>query len=158
MLRLAFLALPFQMCQRNRSTSSTMAAFACTLLALSANQAAGRLRRVLKAHCEVEPIEDGWCRDPGVDQDGPKTGAAVRESGHYGCGGSASHVKFLTEQGRNIGVRLGHRCEHLPGSASRFDISDADLQMPLVLFATADEGRINADGDRCCRPRRCGLV
>ena len=100
----------------------------------------------------------GGVGTPALTRDGPKTGAAVRESGHYGCSGSASHVKFLTEQGRNIGVRLGHRCEHLPGSASRFDISDADLQMPLALFATADEGRINADGDRCCRPRRCGLV
>jgi hypothetical protein len=38
MLRLAFLARPFQMRQRSRSTSATITAFACTLLALLANK------------------------------------------------------------------------------------------------------------------------
>ena len=30
--------------------------------------------------------------------------------------------------------------------------------MPLILFPTSNEGRINADGDRCCRPRSCWLA
>jgi hypothetical protein len=34
-------------------------------------QTACRLRRVLDSHRYVKPVEYGWRRDPGIDQDGP---------------------------------------------------------------------------------------
>jgi hypothetical protein len=120
-------------------------------------QTACCLRRVLDAHRDVEPIEDWWRRDPGIDQDRPQTGTAVGERGHFSIVGSANGSKVLADQRRDVSVSLGDRSEHLPASARSFDISDADLQVPFTRFATADEGRIHADSDRS-RCRRCWLV
>jgi len=106
---------------------------------------------VLESHGDVEPIEDGWRRDPGIDQCGPQTRTAISERGHHGGVGSANHSKVQTDQRRNVGASLRHRSKHLPDSASGLDISDADLQMPFALFAAADEGRIQADCDRSRR-------
>ena len=63
----------------------------------------------------------------------------------------------LCDQRRDVGVSLRDRSEHLPPSACGFNISDTDLQVPFPLFATTDERRIHADGDRCCC-RSCRLV
>jgi hypothetical protein len=111
-------------------------------------QTACRLRRALESHRDVEPIEDGWRRDPGIDQCGPQTRTAISERGHHGGVGSANHSKVQTDQRRNVGASLRHRSKHLPDSASGLDISDADLQVPFALFAAADEGRVQADCDR----------
>ena len=54
------------------------------------------LRRVLDPHCDVEPIEEGWRRDTGINKDGPKTGTAVGERGHFGVVGSANGAKALS--------------------------------------------------------------
>jgi hypothetical protein len=48
-------------------------------------QTACRLRRVLESHRDVEPIENGWRRDPSIDQDGPQTGTTMRPSKTWGC-------------------------------------------------------------------------
>src|SRR5271166_89901 len=120
-------------------------------------QTACRLRRVLESHRDMEPIEDGWRRDAGTDQDRPQTWTAISEGGHH-CGvGSANSSKVSMDQRRDVGTSLRHRSEHLPASVTSLDISDADLQVPLAVFATADEGRIHADGDRrshSCWPAR----
>jgi hypothetical protein len=52
----------------------------------------------------VEPIEDGWRRDPGIDQDRPQTGTAVGERGHFGVVGSANGSEALADQRRDVGV------------------------------------------------------
>jgi hypothetical protein len=55
MLRLAFLALPFQMRQHSRLTSSTIIALACSLLG-----SAGRpFAACVDAHRYVKPIDYG---------------------------------------------------------------------------------------------------
>src|ERR1700733_9882041 len=43
-------------------------------------QTACCLRRVLDPHCDVEPVKNGWCRDPGIDQDRSQIGTAVGAS------------------------------------------------------------------------------
>jgi hypothetical protein len=45
---------------------------------------------VLDPHSDVEPIEQGWRRDTGIDEDRPQPGTAVRERGHFGVIGSAN--------------------------------------------------------------------
>ena len=84
-------------------------------------------------------------------EDGPKTGTAVGERGHFGVVGSANGAKALSDQRRDIGVSLGDCSEHLPTSTRSFDIADANLQVTFALFAAADERRIHADSDQCCR-------
>jgi hypothetical protein len=69
MLRLAFLALPFQMRQRRRLTSSTITVFACILARPSADKPLAVCVACWNPHRYVEPIEDGWRRDSGIDQD-----------------------------------------------------------------------------------------
>jgi hypothetical protein len=114
-------------------------------------QSARRLRRVLDPHCDVEPIEEGWRRDTGIDKDRPKTGTAVCERGHFGVVGSANGAKALLDKHRDVGVGLGDCSEHLPTSTRSFDIADANLHVTFALFAAADERRIHADSDQCCR-------
>jgi hypothetical protein len=58
MLRWAFLALPFQMRQCNRSTSATIAAFAVARSGSSVDKFAVRQLRVLQTHRDVEPCVD----------------------------------------------------------------------------------------------------
>jgi hypothetical protein len=41
-----------------------------------------------------------------------------------------------------------------PAVARSLDISDTDLQVPIAFFATADESRIQANGDRSCHGGR----
>ena len=60
-------------------------------------QTACRLRRVLDAHRDVEPIKNGWRRDPGIDQDRPQTGTAISEGGHQGGVGSANHSEVSAD-------------------------------------------------------------
>src|SRR2546423_7179277 len=112
-------------------------------------QSACCVRCVLKPHGDVKPIEDWWFRDPGIDQDGPQPGTTVRECGQLGGVGLANGLKGSADQRRDVGASLGDRSEHLPASAGCLDVTDADLQVPFALFATADERRIDADGD--CR-------
>src|SRR5271169_4368939 len=114
-------------------------------------QTACYLRRVLDPHCDVEPVKNGWRRDPGIDQDRSQTGTAVGERGHFSVVGAADGSKTLSDQRRDVGVSLRDRSEHLPPSTCSFNISDTDLQVPFTLFATTDERRIHADGDRCYR-------
>jgi hypothetical protein len=119
-------------------------------------QPACGLRRVLDPHCDVEPIEEGWRRDSGIDKDRPQTGTAVGERGHFGVVGSANGANALSDQRRDVGVGLRHCSEHLPTSARCFDIADAHFQVTFARFTAADERRIHADSDRCCRS--CWLV
>src|ERR1700689_4532542 len=56
-------------------------------------QTACCLRRVLDPHCDVEPVKNGWRRDPGIDQDISQTGTAVGERGDFGVVGSADGSK-----------------------------------------------------------------
>ena len=115
------------------------------------------LRQVSQASSGVqEPIEEGWCRDTGIDKNRPQTGTAVGERGHFGVVGSANGAKALSDQRRDVGVSLGDCSEHLPTSTRSFDIADANLHVTFALFAAADERRIHADSDQCCRS--CWLV
>ena len=98
----------------------------------------------------------GWRRDSGIDKDRPQTGTAVGERGHFGVVGSANGANALSDQRRDVGVGLRHCSEHLPTSARCFDIADAHFQVTFALFAAADERRIHADSDHCCRS--CWLV
>ena len=70
--------------------------------------------------------------------------------------GSANGAKALSDQRRDVGVGLRDCSEHLPTSTRSFDIADANLQVTFALFAAADERRIHADSDHCCRS--CWLV
>ena len=115
------------------------------------------LRRVLDPHCDVEPVKNGWHREPGIDQGRSQTGTAVGERGDFSVVGSADGSKALSDQRRDVCDSLRARSEHLPPSTCSFNISDADLQVPFTLFATTDERQIHADGDRCCC-RSCRLV
>src|SRR5271166_6818507 len=71
------------------------------------------LCRVLNPHRDVEPIENGWRRDPGIDQDRSQTGTAVGERGHLSVVGSADGSRSLSDQRREVGVSLRNRAEHL---------------------------------------------
>ena len=94
-------------------------------------------------------------------------------AGHsLGCRGKPRHIalqrdrcerceivrgaKALSDKHRDVGVSLGDCSEHLPTSAGSFDIADAHLHVTFALFAAADERRIHADSDQCCRS--CWLV
>jgi hypothetical protein len=55
------------------------------------------LRRVLDQHFDIETIEDGWCRDPGIDQDRPQTETAIGERGQFGVVGSANGSEALAD-------------------------------------------------------------
>src|SRR5271166_2422134 len=157
MLRLAFLALPFQIRQRSRSTSSTIIAFACTLLGLSADRPLAACVACWNRIAIWNQSRMGGVVTPAPTRTDPQTWTAISEGGHH-CGvGSANSSKVSMDQRRDVGTSLRHRSEHLPASVTSLDISDADLQVPLAVFATADEGRIHADGDRrshSCWPAR----
>jgi hypothetical protein len=148
MLRLAFLALPFQMRQRRRSTSSTITDFACILPGSSV----GNPLAVCFACC-IRIAMWNQSRMGGVVI--PASTRIDRRPRHFSVVGSANSSKFSTDQRREVGVGLCDCAEHLPASAGSFDIPDADLQVPFTLFATTDERRVHADSDRC---RSCRLV
>jgi hypothetical protein len=76
------------------------------------HQAACCLRRVLEAHREAERVQNGWCQDPGIDQDGAQTGTAIRESGHHGCVGCVFRRKAASDSDPFrplIPTQAGHR-------------------------------------------------
>jgi len=113
-------------------------------------QTACCLCRVLHPHRDVEPVEDWWRRDRGIDQDRSRTGTAVGERSHFSVVGSADGSKISTNQRREVSVSLCDCAEHLPAAAYSFDVTDADPPVPCTLFAATDERRVHADSDRCC--------
>jgi hypothetical protein len=66
-------------------------------------QSACCLCRVLHPHRDVEPIQDGWRRDPSIDQDRSQTGTAVGKRGYFSVVGSANSSKISTDQRREVG-------------------------------------------------------
>jgi hypothetical protein len=91
-------------------------------------------------------VKGRWLRDP-IGQDRPQTGTTVGECGYLGVVGLADDAKASADQRRDVGAGLGDRSKHLPPAAGGLDVTDTDLQVPLALFAAADERRIQADSD-----------
>src|SRR4051794_33520283 len=139
MLICASLALPFQMRQRDCSTSVMIIAFLPSRPVL-VRQHAGDLLQVLQPHGEVEPVEYRRCGDAGVGQDAPEPGAAVGEGGQRRVPGPADGVEGAADQRPNVRVDLRDGAENLSSAGFCFDIADPDLEVPLAVLAAVDEG------------------
>jgi hypothetical protein len=114
---------------------------------LVGRQPTRRLFRMVEAHRDVEPIEDGWLPYTSVGQDRPKTGTTVGEGGQVSVAGSAQCLEISADQHRDVGIAPRDGAEYLPTSTGHLDVADANLQMALAVVAAPDEGRIQADAD-----------
>src|SRR3954470_24085440 len=139
MLTFASLALPFQVRQRRRSTSSTITAFAAALRTIG-RQASGNLRQVLQPHGDMEPVEYRKPRDASVEKNAPQPGTAVGKRRQHCALGPPDRIEATADQACEIRVGLRHGAEDLPPSARRLDIADPNLQPPLAGLATPNEG------------------
>ena len=153
-VRRAFLALPFQIRQCRRSTSATIAAFACIRPGLSVDNPLAACFACCSRMAMWNQSAIGGFLQPGIGQNRSQTGTAVGERGQLGVGGSADRLKAAPDQHRDVGIGLRDGAEYLPATAGCLDIADANLQMPFAVVAAADEGRVQGDGDRRRGSRR----
>ena len=91
-------------------------------------------------HGHVEPVEDREPIDTGIEKDAPQPGTAVGERRQRCALGPPDRVEAAADQTCEIRVDLRHGAEDLPPSARRLDIADPDLEVPLAVLATPDEG------------------
>ena len=68
--------------------------------------------------------------------------------------GPANGRELPADQRDDVGIGSDDGSENLASSNLRLDIADPDRQMPFAVLTAADEGRIQADGDRRSRCRR----
>src|SRR3954467_2907938 len=140
MLIRAFVALPFQMRQRNRSTSVMIIAFAASRAGSSCDSTPATCFRCCSRMAiwnqssigdAVTPVSARMRRSPG--QPSVKAVSAVSP-------GPADGVEGVADQHPNVCVGLRDGAENLSSAGLCFDIADPDLEVPLAVLAAADEG------------------
>ena len=159
----AFLALPFQMRQCNRSTSATITAPRLRRDMLRRHprriigrQGAGDLLQMLEPHANVKPVEDRRFGDAGIGQNASKARTPIGEGRQFGAFRSADSVEGPADQHFDVRVRSGDGAENLAATRLRFDIANPYLQVTFCVLATPDEGGIQSDRDRRRRRFRPG--
>ena len=123
-------------------------------------QGAGCLFGMVQPHGDVKPIERRRRFDAGIDQPGAQPGTAVGEGRQVSLVGVADGGEATLYQRFNSGVGPGNGGENLPGPVRCLDIAEANLQMARARLTAANEGRVDAQGDRGggrCRFSRSGI-
>ena len=119
-------------------------------------QGAGCLLGMPQPHGDVKPVEARRLGDAGLDQDRAQPGTAIGEGSQLGISCLADIDKAALDQYLDRGVGSSDGGEDLPAAVRRLDIAEEDFEMPLVLLAAPNEGRVQGQGDRRGCGRRVG--
>src|SRR3954467_11455508 len=135
----ASLALPFQMRQRNRSTSVMIIAFAAPRAGSSSDSTPATCFRCCSRMAMGNQSSIGGAVTPASAKMRWSPGQPS-EGGQRRVPGPADGVGGAADQRPNVRVGLRDGAENLSSAGLCFDITDPDLEVPLAVLAAADEG------------------